>query len=63
MRLITFALALLLSTPSPQALAEAYPSKPVKLVIAFAAGSATDSAGRASDQGHGRNIANRAAST
>jgi tripartite-type tricarboxylate transporter receptor subunit TctC len=46
MRLITFTLALILSAPSPQALAEAYPSKPIKLVIAFAAGSATDSAGR-----------------
>jgi tripartite-type tricarboxylate transporter receptor subunit TctC len=39
-------LALLLTSLLPQALAEAYPSKPIKLVIAFAAGSATDSAGR-----------------
>ncbi len=46
MRLITVTLALVFSAPSPQALAEAYPSKPIKLVIAFAAGSATDSAGR-----------------
>jgi len=46
MRLITFTLALVFSAPSPQALAETYPSKPIKLVIAFAAGSATDSAGR-----------------
>jgi tripartite-type tricarboxylate transporter receptor subunit TctC len=46
MRLITFTLALLLSAPSLEALAETYPSKPIKLVIAFAAGSATDSAGR-----------------
>ena len=46
MRLITLTLALILSTPFPQALAETYPSKPIKLVIPFAAGSATDSAGR-----------------
>jgi tripartite-type tricarboxylate transporter receptor subunit TctC len=46
MRLISFALALLLAAPSLHAIAEAYPSKPIKLVIAFAAGSATDSAGR-----------------
>ena len=46
MKLISFALALLLASILPQALAEAYPSKPMKLVIAFAAGSATDSAGR-----------------
>jgi len=43
---ISFALALLLAGMVPQTLAEAYPSKPIKLVIAFAAGSATDSAGR-----------------
>jgi tripartite-type tricarboxylate transporter receptor subunit TctC len=46
MRPISFALALLLAAPSLHAIAEAYPSKPIKLVIAFAAGSATDSAGR-----------------
>jgi len=46
MKLISFALALLLASILPQALAETYPSKPIKLVIAFAAGSATDSAGR-----------------
>lgn len=46
MRPLTTALALLLASLLPQALAEAYPSKPIKLVIAFAAGSATDSAGR-----------------
>src|SRR5258708_17785854 len=46
MRLINFTLALLLATPFPQAFAETYPSKPIKLVIPFAAGSATDSAGR-----------------
>jgi tripartite-type tricarboxylate transporter receptor subunit TctC len=46
MRLNSFALALLLAAPSLHAIAEAYPSKPIKLVIAFAAGSATDSAGR-----------------
>ena len=40
MRLIIFAFALLLSTSSLQALAETYPSKPIKLVIPFAAGSA-----------------------
>jgi tripartite-type tricarboxylate transporter receptor subunit TctC len=45
-RLIILAFALLLSTPSPQALAETYPSKPIRLVIPFAAGSATDAAGR-----------------
>ena len=43
---ISFALAILLAGMVPQTLAEAYPSKPIKLVIAFAAGSATDSAGR-----------------
>ncbi|HEV8261023.1 MAG TPA: tripartite tricarboxylate transporter substrate binding protein [Burkholderiales bacterium] len=46
MKLITFTLALLLAAPALHAIAEAYPSKPIKLVIAFAAGSATDSAGR-----------------
>ena len=46
MRPLTTVLALLLTCLLPQALAEAYPSKPIKLVIAFAAGSATDSAGR-----------------
>jgi tripartite-type tricarboxylate transporter receptor subunit TctC len=46
MKLISFAIALLLAGMVPQTLAEAYPSKPIKLVIAFAAGSATDSAGR-----------------
>ena len=46
MRLIIFAFALLLSTPTPQAIAQTYPSKPIKLIIPFAAGSATDSAGR-----------------
>jgi len=46
MKLISFALALLLAGMVPHTLAEAYPSKPIKLVIAFAAGSATDSAGR-----------------
>ena len=46
MRLVSFALALLLAAPALHAIAEAYPSKPIKLVIAFAAGSATDSAGR-----------------
>jgi tripartite-type tricarboxylate transporter receptor subunit TctC len=46
MRSLTTVLALLLTSLQPQASAEAYPSKPIKLVIAFAAGSATDSAGR-----------------
>ena len=46
MKLIIFALALLFSTPFQQSLAETYPSKPIRLVIPFAAGSATDSAGR-----------------
>jgi tripartite-type tricarboxylate transporter receptor subunit TctC len=39
-------LALLLANVLPQALAQTYPSKPIKLVIPFAAGSATDAAGR-----------------
>ena len=39
-------LALLLLCLLPQALAETYPSKPIRLVIPFAAGSATDAAGR-----------------
>jgi tripartite-type tricarboxylate transporter receptor subunit TctC len=39
-------LALLLLTLPTPALADPYPSKPIKLVIPFAAGSATDSAGR-----------------
>jgi tripartite-type tricarboxylate transporter receptor subunit TctC len=46
MKLIIFAFTLLFSTPFPLSLAETYPSKPIKLVIPFAAGSATDSAGR-----------------
>ena len=46
MRLIIFAVALLLSAQSVEAPAEAYPSKPIRLVIPFAAGSATDAAGR-----------------
>ena len=46
MRFIIFAFALLLSTPSLQALAENYPSRSIRLVIPFAAGSATDAAGR-----------------
>jgi tripartite-type tricarboxylate transporter receptor subunit TctC len=46
MKLISFVLAILLAGMVPQTLAQAYPSKPIKLVIAFAAGSATDSAGR-----------------
>src|SRR5258706_16022320 len=40
------ALALLLVCLLPQASADTYPSKPIRLVIPFAAGSATDSAGR-----------------
>jgi len=43
---LLFTLALILSTAFPRALAEPYPSKPIRLVIAFAAGSATDAAGR-----------------
>jgi tripartite-type tricarboxylate transporter receptor subunit TctC len=43
---ILVALALLLLKPSAPAFADTYPSKPIKLVIPFAAGSATDSAGR-----------------
>ncbi|MBC8006513.1 MAG: tripartite tricarboxylate transporter substrate binding protein [Prolixibacteraceae bacterium] len=46
MKQVIFVFALLFSTPIPQALAQTYPSKPIKLVIPFAAGSATDSAGR-----------------
>jgi len=46
MKLLTFILALLLSAQSLEAPAEAYPSKPIRLVIPFAAGSATDAAGR-----------------
>jgi len=46
MRALTFELVFLLASLLPQAFAETYPSKPIKLVIAFAAGSATDSAGR-----------------
>ena len=46
MRTLTTALVFVLTGLLPQALAETYPSKPIKLVIAFAAGSATDSAGR-----------------
>jgi tripartite-type tricarboxylate transporter receptor subunit TctC len=46
MKLIIFAFSLLFSTPFPLSLAETYPSKTIKLVIPFAAGSATDSAGR-----------------
>jgi tripartite-type tricarboxylate transporter receptor subunit TctC len=38
--------AALLQSPSSAPAAEAYPSKPIRLVIPFAAGSATDSAGR-----------------
>jgi tripartite-type tricarboxylate transporter receptor subunit TctC len=43
---LPIALLLLLASLLPQALAQTYPSKPIKLVIPFAAGSATDSAGR-----------------
>jgi tripartite-type tricarboxylate transporter receptor subunit TctC len=38
--------ALLLACLLPQALADTYPTKPIRLVIPFAAGSATDAAGR-----------------
>ena len=47
MNRILFTLALLLLTLStPTLAADSYPSKPIRLVIPFAAGSATDSAGR-----------------
>ncbi len=39
-------LALLLLAPPTFAIADSYPSKPIRLVIPFAAGSATDAAGR-----------------
>ena len=44
-------MALLLWAAASHALAETYPSKPIRLVIPFAAGSATDSAGRLIAQG------------
>ena len=46
MNRILCALIPLLLCSSAQCWAETYPSRPIKLVIAFAAGSATDSAGR-----------------
>ena len=46
MKLLLSALILLLLAISIRSMAETYPSKPIKLVIPFAAGSATDAAGR-----------------
>ena len=46
MNRILSALALLLLTLPTPSVADTYPSKPIKLVIPFAAGSATDAAGR-----------------
>ena len=45
-RPLTIVLAFLLTSLLPQALGQKFPSKPIRLVIPFAAGSATDSAGR-----------------
>jgi tripartite-type tricarboxylate transporter receptor subunit TctC len=39
-------LAILFASLLPQALADTYPSRPIKLIVPFAAGSATDAAGR-----------------
>jgi tripartite-type tricarboxylate transporter receptor subunit TctC len=46
MNRILSALALLLLTLPTPSIADTYPSKPIRLIIPFAAGSATDSAGR-----------------
>ena len=50
LRMIVAALAALLLLPSLDALAQAYPAKPIRFVIPFGAGSATDALARIAGQ-------------
>jgi tripartite-type tricarboxylate transporter receptor subunit TctC len=49
-----FALAAVLSLGTPSALAQAYPAKPVRLVVGFAPGGAADTVARALSEPLGR---------
>ena len=46
-RILSYGVALFLSIASATSLADNYPSKPIKAIVPFAAGSATDQIGRA----------------
>ena len=46
-RFVQYCVAFLMMLTSPLVLADNYPSKPIKAIVPFAAGSATDQIGRA----------------